>query len=536
MKSLFFKRLICASLVAVLAAGGSIGASAASLDSAAVAENADPVEESGLPAYYSSRDLGYVTSVKTQYAQSCWVYAALATLESMLLRNGEDIGDMSPEHMNMWATERSNGKGWIRDIDSNGYPSSTLGYLTCWQGGVLKADAEDLTLDYDTPGDAVATDLARYGVTAARYLSKDDPAAIKRAIMDNGGAYTSFALAHACFGSDNVSYYMPPDYSGGEGHSIEVVGWDDNYPREAFDALPDRMPENNGAWLIKNSHGSNNPLGGYFWMSYENKDVFGTRYNPSYSLESFEKLDGSKKLIQNEIYGATYEFSYLNRDSATYMNRLHFDADYNVIDKVMFKTDAKGAAYTIHYVPDGTDETPDADTSHWTKLGEGTVDYKGYICVDIEDFEFPDETGSIAVTIDASGIYSKTTIGVCEWLTTSNGGYVFINESERGQSYLMTDNGVQDLMDWYLEENNDEIGGTFVIKAVTAQHYPVTLLGDVNLDGRVNVNDVTEIQRHLADYLTLTKTAKANADLNGDGVISINDATTLQKILAEIIT
>ena len=156
--------------------------------------------------------------------------------------------------------------------------------------------------------------------------------------------------------------------------------------------------------------------------------------------------------------------------------------------------------------------------------------------MDIEDFEFPDETGSIAVTIDASGIYSKTTIGVCEWLTTSNGGYVFINESERGQSYLMTDNGVQDLMDWYLEENNDEIGGTFVIKAVTAQHYPVTLLGDVNLDGRVNVNDVTEIQRHLADYLTLTKTAKANADLNGDGVISINDATTLQKILAEIIT
>ena len=533
MKRKAFKRALCASLAAVLAAGGSIGASAAALDSEPVAEDSAAASSDGLPAFYSSRDLGYVTTVKSQFANSCWAFAAMATLESFLLRHGEAVGDMSTTQLNMWATDRSNGKGWIRNIASYGYPSIAPGYLTSWQGGVLQADLENDTLDYDTPGDAVPIDLARYGVTAVRYLTKSNPADIKRAIIDNGGVYTSYAMAVDYLSDDGLSYYMPPGTVGGAGHSIEVVGWDDDYPRESFNAVDGVLPDADGAWLIKNSHGENNTLGGYFWMSYEDANVFGTRFNPSYSLESYERLDGSVKLIQNEIYGATYEFDYVEQDSVTYMNRLHFDADFNVIDKVMFKTDAVGAAYSIYYVPDSDSETPDADTTHWTRLGEGTVDYQGYICADIDDFAYPENTGTIAVTIDAASTDRYSTIGVGEWLT-SQGNYVFLNESERGQSYIMTDGSVQDLMDWYLENNNDSLGGTFVIKAVTKQHYPVSLLGDVDLDGKVNINDVTELQRHLAEYLTLTKTALANADFNRDGKVTIDDATSLQRMLAEL--
>ena len=460
MKRKAFKRALCASLAAVLAAGGSIGASAAALDSEPVAEDSAAASSNGLPAFYSSRDLGYVTTVKSQFANSCWAFAAMATLESFLLRHGEAVGDMSTTQLNMWATDRSNGKGWIRNIASYGYPSIAPGYLTSWQGGVLQADLENDTLDYDTPGDAVPIDLARYGVTAVRYLTKSNPADIKRAIIDNGGVYASYAMAVDYLSDDGLSYYMPPGTVGGAGHSIEVVGWDDDYPRESFNAVDGVLPDADGAWLIKNSHGENNALGGYFWMSYEDANVFGTRFNPSYSLESYERLDGSVKLIQNEIYGATYEFDYVEQDSVTYMNRLYFDAD-------------------------------------WTQLGEGTVDYQGYICADIDDFAYPENTGTIAVTIDAASTDRYSTIGVGEWLT-SQGNYVFLNESERGQSYIMTDGSVQDLMDWYLENNNDSLGGTFVIKAVTKQHYPVSLLGDVDLDGKVNINDVTELQRHLA--------------------------------------
>lgn len=53
-------------------------------------------------------------------------------------------------------------------------------------------------------------------------------------------------------------------------------------------------------------------------------------------------------------------------------------------------------------------------------------------------------------------------------------------------------------------------------------------LGDVNLDGVVNVKDATAIQLYLVDAETLSEKARNAADFDGDGFISINDATFIQ--------
>ena len=58
-------------------------------------------------------------------------------------------------------------------------------------------------------------------------------------------------------------------------------------------------------------------------------------------------------------------------------------------------------------------------------------------------------------------------------------------------------------------------------------------LGDANLDGRINVRDVTAIQRHIADLEKIDDEQLAVADANGDGVVTIDDATLLQMFLAE---
>lgn len=59
------------------------------------------------------------------------------------------------------------------------------------------------------------------------------------------------------------------------------------------------------------------------------------------------------------------------------------------------------------------------------------------------------------------------------------------------------------------------------------------IIGDTNLDGNININDVTSIQRHLADLETFTEEQLAVADTNGDGVVDIADATHLQMYFAE---
>ena len=59
------------------------------------------------------------------------------------------------------------------------------------------------------------------------------------------------------------------------------------------------------------------------------------------------------------------------------------------------------------------------------------------------------------------------------------------------------------------------------------------LIGDANGDGRVDVRDVTAIQRHLAAIELITEEQLAAADTNGDGRVDINDATHLLMYLAE---
>ena len=62
------------------------------------------------------------------------------------------------------------------------------------------------------------------------------------------------------------------------------------------------------------------------------------------------------------------------------------------------------------------------------------------------------------------------------------------------------------------------------------------LLGDANGDGYVNISDVTDIQRAVAEMDTLDDLRKKAADVNGDGVVTIDDATFLQTYLAEFET
>ena len=509
----------------VPACGTAAQAAVVDPDETVAVEESESVTSS-LPSRYSSVELGYVTSVKAQRHNDCWAYSATGTLESKLLRSGLTAVDMSVPHMNGWATTRSNGKGWVRTISDFGVNSISAGYLTSWSGGVLVSDLTDWTMSDETHGDEVPTGLTRYGVTSLRYLGGESHEVIKKAIMDNGGVASSYSH-NASLMKDSLSYYMPSNYSGSKtGHAIEVVGWDDDYPKENFVVTP----TNNGAWLIKNSWGSNNELDGFFWISYEDKDLLTTKYKPSYAVETFEPVTANKKLVQNEIYGATYEFDYLSQQEVTYLNHFEFDEDFYLIDKIIFETTSANAGYTLSFVPD-KDGKPSDDREDWTPLGSGVTDYAGYLCIDIDNFLLPEDTsGSVAVTLHTDA--DKTaTIGVGEWLVYSNtDDYLFINESEPGMSYLYENGGFTDLMDWYRDNNGDELGGTFVIKALTLKPE----IGDVNCDGVINILDATLIQRYLAELDDLNGRQLALADPSGDGSINIADATLIQMNIAEI--
>ncbi len=60
-------------------------------------------------------------------------------------------------------------------------------------------------------------------------------------------------------------------------------------------------------------------------------------------------------------------------------------------------------------------------------------------------------------------------------------------------------------------------------------------VGDVNLDGVINIKDATAIQKHLADLVVISDHIIHLADFDSDSKVSIKDATAIQKFIAGIV-
>lgn len=58
------------------------------------------------------------------------------------------------------------------------------------------------------------------------------------------------------------------------------------------------------------------------------------------------------------------------------------------------------------------------------------------------------------------------------------------------------------------------------------------IVNDVNLDGNVDINDVTAIQTYLSNYNNISEEQVRIADVNKDGKVDVNDVTALQTILS----
>ncbi|MBQ7504340.1 MAG: hypothetical protein IJT79_03380 [Ruminococcus sp.] len=470
-----------------------------------------------LPARYSSRDLGYTSSVKSQVGLRCWAYASMSTYESLLLKDNLFYGDLNVDTLDVWGSTRDNGLGWQREILNGGFTSIATGYFTSWAGP-------------DTEEDPVP----RYGTTALSFYNKSERDDIKRALMRTGSVTANYNDNNAGKSIDKCAYYLPENaVSTISGHSISIVGWDDEYSKDNFTGS--YMPESDGAWLCKNSWGEYNTLGGYLWISYEDYFLMNNEYfDEGFSVEGYQQIESNDYLYQNEEFGATYEFQQESAYKQTFFNVFDFSAHGNMLDKVIFETLSAGADYDVYYVPLDSENKPNQDRSKWMKLSEGTTDYRGYICADFEDVLVASKKAAIAVELDTSSTQNQCSLGVCEWLRSEETQeMLFLNESKYGDSFIEYNSELIDLKEYYQNKLGDDIGATFVIKAVTNKKVNTNIKGDVNIDEKIDINDVTYIQLHLVNKIpNLTDYQRENADFNSDGVININDATAIQIRLA----
>ncbi len=371
-------------------------------------------ERAALPAAYDLRQDGRVTSVKSQGSYgTCWTFAAMHSLESQLAADDPTV-DLSEWHLAYYSYSETFGfplldvnegpeghfecggnyhiltpmlAGWLGPVSEYRFPYDDWDVLETEKTlAELRAEAEYHVTDaeilyYDLPGEGEFTDV----IDAA-----------KQAIYDGHALSLSYYDCDAYHNADTDAYYYADDPaypSGGEYHAVSVVGWDDNFPASNFNDDPGM----DGAWLIKNSWGTNSGDGGYFWMSYAEETVYELFYLKA------EDTALHKTNFQYDDYGCTMTLSITDADTSAMMANVFTPQEDTWITDVMFYTSMPDENYEIT-IYSGLRREDDPSSGKASAVTSGTMANIGYHTVSLTEPVAVAAGEQFAVAVTFSGV------------------------------------------------------------------------------------------------------------------------------------
>lgn len=266
------------------------------------------------PVYYSSDDLGYIIPAESQgESNSCWAFSSLGVLSAYAVKNGlhsYENADFSEAHL-AWFTGNSRSYDESDSLYGDGISSEkayedTVEFL---MPTFALAKGSGIAFEKDYPFYSDNSMMGRYEETerynhSAGWLSEsvllnnsDD---IKKAVIKNGAVQIGIYYNPDKL-NDTTKYIVEnnnPTLTGscayynnkseGYGHAVVIVGWNDNYPKENF--KENCRPQNNGAWLCKNSWGTLWGEKGLFWISYENADLINPMTLACVSADAYDNV------------------------------------------------------------------------------------------------------------------------------------------------------------------------------------------------------------------------------------------------------
>lgn len=357
--------------------------------------------------------------------------------------------------------------------------------------------------------ESINTSYGNAYVSDTQYINKEE---IKEYILSKGGVFAAFAAYDKYFNNSTGAYY--DDSFEKCTHAIEIVGWDDNYPKENFNS--NCQPENDGAWLVKDSLAWIDGRNGYSWVSY---------YSHSFNLDSnkFAVISDTERLSKNEKVLA-YDFmppenknSVYNVSSpadAVYMANVYDVSDladeYGEINKVMFYSGDIGSSYKIYIAPVNSDGTLPTVSQMGSYLCTGTIDSEGYRTAYLsEPYEIPENLDKLAVIVKFYTDSNSITL-----YKESNYGHPINGYSpwiQSGESYVYYNNQWTDIS--YGEDMNTY--GNFCIRPTLVRRTPITE------DSTLSANEV----KYTGEPVSV------NINLNGNLLYSIekNGSTILKE-------
>ena len=560
-------------------------------------------ETKELTDYYNSAELNLVTPVKnqTQYGQygTCWAFGTLSPIETYMIKNEMPVGDgaaatteldLSEYQLSYFTYSNSHDEHGLTDGDSSilqgeshlnvggdGYKATLT--LMRWIGPASEEEA-DLAYSEASPSGVIdpkyayAYDVGH--VTSVDWIDPSDTTLVKHYLQEYGSAFIGYYYNGSYQGRNGAYCYISTSASNdyGPNHGVTLVGWNDNYSKSNFTGLS--KPNNDGAWIVKNSWGNSSYTdGGYTYISYEDTSYLG---HPIMFF-TVDRLDAYDHLYQYDgtcFTGNAAKGWIPLTQNRSLVSNVFTAAGHETVEAFSICTLEENLGFTLDVYKNPTNLTgssPNPCSGTLMSTQTGTIAHSGYHTIPITT-PFKVEAGdkfSAVFTLESQqgGANFQMVIPVDETETedyTENGSYlatlVHTHASHPGTSFFrlrdnstwsQLDNGASLRIKAYTSDAPFDLTvtagahGTATLGDYTAEGYKVTAAPDsgyytsgyavtagsaaVIQNGNVfyvNPTEATEIRIDFAPQSPFTLSYSANGEPWGSAVTGMTgDAVTL---------
>ena len=397
------------------------------------------------PPTFDLRDVNgsnYVSSVRDQNPHgTCWAHAIMASMESNLLVTGNwkisgETGepDLSEAHIDWW-----NGFNTFNNDDVPGsdgltphwgsYCRMASAYFARGEGPVREIDAP--YSEIDDPPERTNSNYHYYYVRDIECYDIGEDLGnidlVKKKIMIHGALNICFCF-NSLFLDENYCHYQPPNSDLELNHNVAIIGWDDNKVTPA----PER-----GAWLCKNSWGSEWGLDGYFWISYYDK--YCCHHHPDEWVASFQDVEpmSYKSIYYHDYHGWQYDFKI---SSEAFNSFTSMDDEF--LTGVSFYTCTDNVDYEVRIY----DRFENGELSGVLSSIFGTIDHMGFHTIDLDQPVYLKEGDFFYIYLELSdgGLPYDSTIHLDYWWS---GDVTIESVSHPGESYYYDEGSWHDLYD-----------------------------------------------------------------------------------------
>lgn len=366
-----------------------------SLPGDAADNNLSKASSETFPEKYNLNDRDILPPIRNQGQWgTCWAHSVIAAAETSMIMQGyaDKSVNYSERHLAYFGHHKDpvlgDGEekydstyGWY----GGGAVETALATLAAWHGPALESSypysaySNMADLDNSTINDSEAHLRNAYS------FNPDDRNAIKSAIMHNGAVTCAYYSDDASLDKNNYAVYHASGTA--TDHAVAIVGWDDNYSVSNFAGCASGKPASNGAWLIRNSWGTNYGNKGYYWISY-----YDTTLNSIYSVQ-MDKSDDYDNIYQydGKGYGCYWTSPSLLKSANVFTAR-----SLEELKAVSFYT-FSSTSYDIQIYYGSSMTTPESGTLVCSMSGK--MDEKGYHTVDLDTSVLLDKGSEYSIVL-----------------------------------------------------------------------------------------------------------------------------------------